>query len=742
MTSKNIRLLMIGMVLAFASSSASMAQQTKGYGKYVNTFIGTYPLTDPKILGYELPKDWRSWAGLTFPGSSMPNAMVQLSPMTEYGSGAGYEYEDDIIYGFTHTNKGHWNLCNIPLMPVWEGGIAAAQAAIKASNNTIEGKGKNPTAFGSKFSHEREKAAPGFYEVYLENYKVKVSLTSTLRAGYHRYDFADNRGRQVIFDLGRANNRISNWEIEQVGNTVLKGSQQAGERVYFYAILNTDIAAVEKTNENKAGGYARIKLSNANKGPIEVKIGLSFVSTANAKENLEQEIGHKTFEVIRQEAAHTWEQILSKIQLKGGTEKQKALLYSSLYRSLLWPALRSDVNGAYTNAKGKRAQSTDFNYYTEPSLWDTYRNKDVLLGLISPKVALDVIKSMKDVGDQTGFMPTFFHGDHGASSIAGAYLRGIDAFDVRGTYAILLRNANVPGARPYLAEYIEKGYISDPDIRHPTVETKAKAGVSKTLEYAYDDYSLAQLAIKLGDTANYRLLMARSKYYKHMFDPSTRLMRGRLQNGDWIKPFDPQHPYYEYMYREANAWQVSFFAPHDMKGLIDLYGGPAGFESKLDSLFTLPWNPKHIARNVETFVGQYCHGNQPDHEAPFAYTFIGKPEKTQKVLDHILNNLYGIGEKGLALAGMDDAGEMSAWYVLTALGLYTFSATDPEYLVTAPLFDEVKWRTNTGKTLTIKKPGKGRGITAIKVDGKLIDGYFVSHDLFKNGGTIEVLTRF
>lgn len=728
-------------ILALLASNTAKSQTT-GNSKYVNTFIGTYPLTDPKILGYELPKGWRSWAGLTFPGSSMPNAMVQLSPMTEYGSGAGYEYEDDIIYGFAHTNKGHWNLCNIPLMPVWEGGIASAKAVIDASKNTLEGRSRNPKEFGSKFSHQKESSAPGFYQVYLDNYKTTVSLTSTLRCGYHKYDFENNTGRQIVFDLGRSNNRISNWEIEQVGSNALKGSQRPGERIYFYAVLNTDIASVEKTDEGKAGGFARVKLSDIGKGPVEVKIGISFVSTENAKENLEKEIGNKTFETVRMEGAQTWEQVLSKIQLKGGTEKQKQMLYSCLYRSLLWPALRSDVNGDYTDAKKNKVNSTDFNYYTEPSLWDTYRNKDVLLGLISPKVALDVIKSMKDVGDKTGFIPTFFHGDHGSSSIAGAYLRGIDDFDIKGTYEILLKNANVDGgARPHIAEYIKKGYISDPDIANPKVETKAKAGVSKTLEYSYDDYSVAQIAKKLGDTANYRILMARSKNYKNMFDPSTRFMRGRLENGDWIKPFDPQYPYYEYMYREANAWQVSFFAPHDMPGLIELYGGPAGFESKLDSLFTLPWNPKHIARNVETMVGQYCHGNQPDHEAPFGYTFIGKPEKTQKVLDNILNNLYGIGEKGLALSGMDDAGEMSAWYVFSALGLYTFSATDPEYLVTAPLFDEVNWKTSTGKLLTISKPGKGRGITAIKVDGKLNKGYFVSHDLFKNGGKIDIATK-
>ena len=700
------------------ASTTAQSQTKPNYTKFVNTFIGTAPLTDPKILGYELPKGWRSWAGLTFPGSSLPNAMVQLSPMTEYGSGAGYEYEDDVIYGFTHTNKGHWNLCNIPILPL-----------------------SNPgSKFGSKFSHKNESASPGFYQVYLDDYKVGVSLTSTLRVGYHKYEYKDNTNRQILFDMGKANSKVSTWKIEKVGNSVIQGFQ-GGENIYFYAVINTNIDKLDIIEEGKRTGYAIAHLANGNTGPVELKIGLSFVSIENAKENLEEEIGSKSFNVIRNEATQKWETLLSAIQVKGGTDKQKQMFYSCLYRSFLWPALRSDVNGEFTDATKKVAKA-NFAYYTEPSLWDTYRNKDVLLGLISPQVALDVIKSMKDVGDKKGFMPTFFHGDHGASSVAGAYLRGIDNFDIKGTYQIFLKNANVSGgARPHIAEYIEKGYISDPDIPNPQVETKAKAGVSKTLEYAYDDYSIAQIAKKLGDTTNYRILMARSNNYKNMFDPSTRFMRGRLDNGNWITPFNPQFPYYEYMYREANAWQVSFYAPHDMKGLIALYGGAKGFELKLDSLFTVPWNPKYIARNVETMIGQYCHGNQPDHEAPFAYYFVGKPEKSQKVLDNILNNLYGIGDDGLALSGMDDAGEMSAWYVFSALGFYPFSATDPEYLVTVPLFDEVKWRTANGKRITIKKPGKGRDLKEIRVNGKLNNGYFIPHHLFNSGAVIDIITK-
>jgi predicted alpha-1,2-mannosidase len=711
-------------MVVLLSSMAAKGQTTTAHTKYVNTFIGTSPLTDSAILGYKLPKGWRSWAGLTFPGSSLPNAMVQLSPMTEYReAGSGYEYEDTVILGFSHTNKGHWNLGNIPILPV---------------SNTR----KFDNKFVSRFSHKRESASPGFYQVYLDDYDINVSLTSTLRCGYHRYEYKNNKGRQLLFDLGKALSRVSTWNIQSVGDTALQGFQ-GGENIYFYARLNTPIERLDTTGVGSRTGFAIVHLADGSTAPVELKIGLSFVSTENAKQNLAQEIGNRSFADIRKEANDKWENLLSSIQVKGGTGQQTQMFYSCLYRSFLWPALRSDVNGEFRDAK-KNVVKADFRYYTEPSLWDTYRNKDVLLGLVTPGVTLDVIKSMKDVGDKTGFIPTFFHGDHGASSIAGAYLRGIDSFDIKGTYQILLRNANVGDvtrpARPHISEYIQKGFISDPDIPDPRVETKAKAGVSKTLEYSYDDYSVAQIAKKLGDTGNYRILMARSKNYKNMFDPSTRFMRGRLENGDWITPFNPQYPYYEYMYREANAWQVSFYAPHDMPGLIELYGGAKGFELKLDSLFSVPWNPSYIARNVETMIGQYCHGNQPDHEAPFAYTFIGKPEKTQKILDHILNNLYGIKD-GLTLSGMDDAGEMSAWYVFSSLGLYPFSATDAEYLVTVPLFNEVKWFTSSGKTVTITKGGKGRALTSIKVNGKESKGYFVSHDLFKNGGSINIGTK-
>ncbi|MES2375001.1 MAG: GH92 family glycosyl hydrolase [Bacteroidota bacterium] len=716
-------------------ATAGKAQTIPDNTKYVNTFVGTEAVADPKLLGYVAPNNWRPWSGLTFPGSSLPNAMVQVSPMTKYQpAGAGYEYEDSTIVSFSHTNKGHWNFGNVPVLPMSSPGATV----------------------GSKFSHKNESSSPGYYRVYLDDYKVNVQLTSTLRCAYYKFEYKDGNDRQVLFDLSKALSGVSSWEITQDGDYAVKGFQ-GGENIYFYAVFSSKVGSLANNHTtttrtvrgrevNAPGGNAIVHLANDGKEPVYLKIGFSFVSTDNAKANLQKEVGVKTFDAVRKAAHDIWQNKLSTIQVKGGTEKQKTMLYSCFYRSLLWPVLRSDVNGDFTDIN-RKVVNTGIDYYTEPSLWDTYRNKDVLLELVSPNVTLNVIKSLKDKGDKTGYIPTFFHGDHGASSIAGAYLRGITDFDIKGTYQILLHNANVPnpngrgGGRQYLEPYLAKGYIPDPDLANPTTTAKGTAGVSKTLEYAYDDYSVAQIAKKLGDTANYRILMARSKNYKNVFNKANNFMQGRLEDGSWVKNFNPQYPYYEYMYREANAWQVSFFAPHDMPGLIELYGGPKPFEAKLDSLFSITWNPKYIARNIETFIGQYCQGNQPDHEAPFAYTFIGKPAKTQKVLDNIMNNLYGMGPRNIELAGMDDAGEMSAWYVFSAVGLYPVSPTDPKYIVTAPLFDEIKWRTSTGKTITITKPGKGRGITSIKVNGKVSKGYFVSHDLFKNGGTLAIATK-
>lgn len=708
-------------LIVLFSVLAACTHSNKKFTQYVNPFLGTAPLQDSIDCGYNPPNDWRVWAGLTYPGASLPNAMVQLSPVTEWHSGAGYEYEDTVVYAFTHTNKGHWNLCHIPLLPVTE-------------NFTSDD-------FASAFSHKNESAEPGYYQVYLERYGINAELTATLRCGFHSYHYPKDKPQKLVVNLARSNERVQDWHIEQDGDHVFKGFQKTGDKIFFYAETNRTIVNLETTGDGSRK-VAVVSFDNSeSEKPVEIKLALSFVSAENAQQNLEAELLGKSFSQVKDEASQTWEDLLSKIKVTGGSEREMELFYSSLYRSFLWPALRSDVNGDFTDAAGN-VVNKGFRYYTNPSLWDTYRNKLVLLGMLAPDVTSDVIQSLIDKGEKSGFMPTFFHGDHAAPFIAGSYLRGIKGYDIDKAYELLLNNATKEGGtRPYISEYIAKGYISTPVVEHPHVETKAKAGVTKTLEYAYDDYSLALLAKALGKNGDYEMLMNRSRNYKNLFNPASGLMCGRLDNGDWVNNFNPEYPYYEYMYREANAWQSSFFAPHDTKGLISLYPSDAAFENKLDSLFSIPWKGNYIARNVSSFIGQYCHGNQPDHSFPYLYTFIGKQEKSQVVLDSIMNRFYGMGEHGLALCGMDDAGEMSSWYVFAAMGFYPYSPADAEYIVSVPLFDKVELALKKGKNTVIQKQNSGNKIQDITFENSRISGFFISHEQLAGGGTILIKTE-
>ena len=685
----------------------------------VNPFHGTAPLLDEELIGYTPPRDWRVWAGLTYPGSSLPNAMVQLSPITEYGSGAGYEYEDTEIIGFTHTNKGHWNLCNLPVLPVSR---------------------KAGPPYKSSFDKATESAAAGFYGVTLEDYGVDVRLTSTLRTGFHAYTFRDSTDRRLLFDLGRANNRVRDWQITQADDNTVEGVQDMGrDRIYFSAHVNTPITGLDRERPGERDGYAMVDLGAGEAG-VNLRVGISFVSIENARKNLRLESDGKRFADIRGEATDTWNELLGRVAVAGGSQLEQELFYTCLYRAFQWPALRSDANGEFTDTQGE-TRSEGFRYYTKPSLWDTYRNKVVLLSALRPEVSKDVIRSLIVRGERDNFMPTFFHGDHAAVYIANAHAQGIEGFDFDRAYELLLNNAyKEGGTRPHIKDYIALGYVPELEVDNPVVETVTTAGVSKTLEYAQDDYALAQLAKAAGDDGKYTELMGRSENYRNVFDPATKFMRGKLAGGEWVSPFNPSYPYYEYMYREGNGWQLSFYAPHAMAGLVQLYGGRAAFEAKLDSLFTVPWNPQHIARNISGFMGQYCHGNQPDHEAPYAYYAIGKPEKSQAVIDRLLADYYAVGDEGLAFSGMDDAGEMSSWYVCAAAGLYPVSPADNEYVVSLPVFDRVRWSTPVGKSLVVTKKGSSRALTGVEYNGRKLDGFMLPHASLAAGGELVLLT--
>lgn len=689
---------------------------------YVNPFLGTATLWETKDLGYERHLKARTWGAEVFPGSSVPNAMVQLSPVTQFLSGAGYQYEDTVIYGFSHTNKGHWNLLHLPILPV-TGNVSSDD-------------------YASKYSHTNESACPGYYHVFLERYGVNAELTSTLRCAYHKYTFRPDDDKKVLVDITRTNNGVRDWSIQKVDDHTFSGNQNAEGNIRFYAVSNYKIHDIKQVKDGKHEVSVVSFADSKGSKPLELKIGFSFVSIDNAKMNLEHEMKGKSFAQVRKEADKTWENLLSKIEVTGGTECAKGIFYSCLYRSFLWPALRSDVNGEYTDAKGN-VVNNGFRYYTDPSFWDDYRNKLILLGMISPDVTADVIKSITDKGEKrNGYMPTFFHGDHASVFVAGSYLRGLKDFDLNRAYKLLVNNATVPGkgGRPYLDEYIEQGWIAEKDTMNVPTWDEYKAAVTKTVEYAYDDYAIALLAKELGDESTYKTLMERSGNYKNLFDQGTGFWRGKIADGSWIKDFDPYYPYYAYMYRESNAWQSLFFAPHDPKGMIALYPSEKAVEQKLDSLFTEPWR-NYEADNMTGFIGNYCHGNQPDHGVPYTYYFIGKQEKTQCILDSIMNHYYDMGKDKLAYSGMDDAGEMSAWYVFNAIGLYTYSPADPEYIVTVPLFDHVKFTLGDNTQFIIVKKGNGQKITDISYDGQKIVGWFISHDLLKQGKLLTITTE-
>lgn len=712
---KNITICMFSLMLM-----SSCGESGNSLTDYANPFLGTATLWEQEDLGYVRRAKARTWGAETFPGSSLPNAMVQLSPVTQFRSGAGYQYEDSVIYGFSHTAKGHWNLLHVPMLPV----VSEV----------------NPSDFCSKFSHDNESARPGYYQVYLERYGVNAELTSTLRCAFHKYTFRKEDDKSLLVDIKRSNNRVREWNIEKAGEDVFTGYQDGEGRIYFYAKTNYPVAEVRMVADDKHEvAVVDFTDSKGNK-PLELKVGFSFVSVENAKMNLEQEMLDKSFAQVLEEADKTWEKLLSKIKVEGGTEREKGLFYSCLYHAFKWPALRSDVNGDYTDVRGE-VVNNGFHYYTDPSFWDDYRNKLILLGMLSPEVTVDVIKSITDKGEKRGgYMPTFFHGDHASTFISGSWLRGIRNFDLQRAYKLLLKNATVPGrgGRPYLDEYLERGWIAEKDTTHVPFWDEYKGAVTKTVEYAYDDYAVALVAKELGDDANYQTLMERSNNYKTLFDPSTGFWRGKIDNGSWIEDFDPYYPYYQYMYREANAWNSLFFAPHDPEGMIALYSDKKAVENKLDSLFSEPWRGYEVA-NLTGFIGNYCHGNQPGHSIPYTYYFIDKQEKAQCMLDSIMGHYYDMGADKLAYAGMDDAGEMSSWYVFNAIGLYTYSPADPEYIVTVPLFDKVTFDLN-GTPFTIRKQGDGQKITGITYGGSPVDGYFIGHDRLQEGKELLITT--
>ncbi|MDQ2719797.1 MAG: GH92 family glycosyl hydrolase [Bacteroidota bacterium] len=749
---KKIRnLILAGIIFPAFSFSQSRLHLTK----YVNPLIGTTVLTDSAELGYNPP--WRTWNGLVGPAATVPFGMVQAVPVTTYGSGSGYEYEVKTIKAFAQTSGTDWGELNIPIMP-------------------LEGDKFTANDFASTYSHTNETARPGYYKVLLDRYNIRAELTATKRCAYYKCTYTGGQDKKLAFDLVHAGGGSSTWELNKTGDNIVTGQQG---NLYFYAVMNHKIKSIDTYKRNPkqpdipptgqgAGGQRKltgdidipiISFEKSNK-PLEVKIGISRVSPDGAKLNYNTEIANKSFDQVYKDADESWEKLLDKIKVTGGTEKQKVMFYSCLYRQFWYPSITSDADGKIVFYERRRrvpgeitarvSASKDtipgYETYQSPGLWDVFRTKLVLLDMLLPDVSNNIIKSIIFTGEHSGFLPTSFHGDFASSYISGSYLRGIKDYDVEKAYQLMLNNANTPtsssvsGARPHNAQYLELGYVPEVDIPHPVTETVSTAGTTKTLEFAYADYSIALMAKELGDMGTYNKMMKRSKNYKNVFDPETELMRGRLADGKWYSPFYPNYPYYEFMYREANAWQASFFVPQDTKGLIALYKSSADFELKVDSLFSIPWGG-YAKDNLSCFLGQFCMGNQPDFNYPYLYYFVNKPQKSQAILTKLLSDYFGMGPEGLALAGMDDHGSLTGWYVFNAMGVFPYSPADPKYIVSMPIFDNVDMQLGDGKTFTIVKKGSGKNIDKITIGGEALKGWFVNYDDMLKGKELDIYTK-
>ena len=694
--------------------------------EYVTTLVGTQ-------------SDYSLSTGNTYPAVALPWGMNFWTPQTgKMGDGWAYTYGSHTIRGLKQTHQpSPWinDYGQFSIMPV-------------------RGKDKvDENARQSWFSHQSETAKPYYYSVYLADHDVVAEMAPTDRAAVLRFTFPESDESGVVID---AFDRGSQVKVMPDSRTVVgyttrnSGGVPDNFRNWFVIRFDKPFSGFRVFNgKNELKGFeaegehalAAVYFTTRRGEQVTARVASSFISEEQALRNLETEVGDADFETVKARAQERWDEVLGRIEVSGGTEEQYRTFYSCLYRSTLFPRKFYEID-----AKGNPVHYSPYNgevlpgyMYTDTGFWDTFRCLFPLLNLVYPSVNAEIQAGLANTYRESGFLPEWASpghrgcmvGNNSASVVADAILKGVTpAEDVATLYEAML--AGRDKVHPTVSSTGRLGHEYYNTLGYVPYNVGINENAARTLEYAYDDYAVALLADVLGDGANRDMLMKRTSNYKNLFDPSTGLMRGRLDDGSWITPFDDQYPYYEYMYREANAWQQAFFAPHDTEGLIGLYPSREAFGAQLDKLFSIPWKGYEVD-NLSGFIGQYCHGNQPDHSFPYLYYFIGRQERSQELLDHILDRFYGMGPEGLALSGMDDAGEMSSWYVFNAIGLYTYSPADPEYIVTVPLFDKVAVSLGDGSHWSIRREGTGRRITGITCGGNPVGGWFVSHDALGKG---------
>ena len=715
-------------VCAFSLTLATL--QAGEITKYVNPFIGTGTIDG-------------GLSGNNYPGATSPFGMIQLSPDTSeapnWGDASGYDYNRSTILGFSHTRlsgTGASDLIDVTLMPTSSGRTS------------------------STFTHDEEKASPGYYQVMLKDENINVELTTTQRNGIHRYQYPAGKDAEVILDMdhsadkGSWGRRIINAQIRILNDHAVEGYRIITgwaklRKIYFYMefsspILTSTLRDGGRVHENTAvvngtNLHGCFRFGKLNGKPLTCKVALSSVSMENARQNMEQEAPHWDFDRYMAAADADWEKQLGKIEIKG-TEVQKEIFYTALYHTMIQPHIMSDVNGEYMAADyTARKVGDNETHYTTFSLWDTFRASHPLYTLLEPERVTDFVKSMIRQYEYYGYLPIWqlwgqdnycMIGNHSIPVITDAILKGIPGIDVEKAYEAVYNSSVTSHPNSPFEVWEKYGFMPE------NIQTQS---VSITLEQAFDDWCVAQLAEKLNKDADYERFHKRSEYYRNLFHPKTKFFQSKNDKGEWIEPFDPYqyggnggHPF-----TEGNAWQYFWYVPHNIQALMELTGGTKAFEQKLDTFFTSNYKSEQMNHNASGFVGQYAHGNEPSHHVAYLYNFAGQPWKTQKYVSHILNTLYNNTSSGYA--GNDDCGQMSAWYVFSAMGFYPVNPADGRYIIGSPLLDECTLKLAGNKDFhirTIRKSPEDIYIQSVTLNGKKHKDFFITHQDIMNGGTM------
>ncbi len=688
--------------------------------------------------------------GHTYPGVSLPFGMVQLSPDTRDNGWdwcSGYHYSSRTIMGFSHTHldgTGCADLGDFLFMPT----TGDLQFTVGDERNTS-------TGYRSRFSHDQEKASAGYYSVKLQDYDINVELTATPRVGFHKYTFPATKEANVIIDLKHAigGARIGESEAiiyskNEIRGYIRKHGWSPDRFLYFVAQFSRPFEdaglvsdgkqldnSIKNVQSRNIQCYARFDTTQDQL--IQVKVGISAVDWNGAAKNLTSECPGWDFDAVCDKAKATWEDELSRISVKGRTADEQTVFYTALYRCCLTPNLFMDVDGRYRGTDRKVHQAKDYDNYSIFSLWDTFRAEAPLFTIIDQKRAADFVSSMIGKYQQNGLLPYWeLHsgetwcmiGYHAIPVIADAWMKGIRNFDIEEGFKAMVHSAMQD--HQGLREYKALGYAAS---------DKEGQSASRTVEYAYDDWCISQVAKDLGKTADYKKFALRGQYYRNLFDKKNGFNHAKDSNGAWKVDFNPDNLPADGAseYTEGNSWHYTFFAPHDVNGVIELLGGDKGFINKMDELFTRP-GKEHV--DVSGLIGQYAQGNEPCHNFAYLYSFAGAPDKTQERVNQITSTLFTNTPDGLC--GNNDCGQMSAWYVFSAMGFYPVCPAQPIYVFGSPTFPEAQINLENGKSFKIVARNASPAniyIQSAKLNGKKYTKSYINHSDVMAGGELVMV---